>query len=153
MTSSFTLQSSSLKPGSIMPAIYTCDGDNRSPALEFTNIPPNAKSLVLIVSDPDAPSGTFYHWIIYNMPPTMNGLKEGETDFPDGVIIGKNDFSNNQYDGPCPPKGPAHHYFFTLYALNTILSFPSGNANAQTILPIMKQHVIEKTDLIVQYKR
>ena len=105
------------KDGGMIPKKYTCDGGDVSPALAFTGIPAEAKSLVLIMDDPDAPVGTWNHWLLFDIPPTTAQLPEGYK--PSGSVkVGKNNFGKTNYGGPCPPKGPAHRYFFRLYALN-----------------------------------
>ena len=113
-----------------IPEPYTCDGENASPPLSWLEVPENAESLAIVLDDPDAPSGTFTHWILYNIPPVRTrlpggfspGLEEGE-----GMREGRNDFNHIRYEGPCPPVGDnAHHYHFRLYALDTMPNLPPG---------------------------
>lgn len=134
-----------------IPENYTCDGQEDSPALVFSNIPANAKSLVLLCSDPDAPTGSWYHWAIYNMDPKTTELKMNEK--PSSGVLAKNSYGKTQYSGPCPPKGSIpHHYIFTLYALDNVLSFPS-TPDAQIVEKAIKNHVIQSTKLVGIYKR
>lgn len=103
-----------------IPTKYTCDGDDLNPPLKIANLLPKAKSLSLIVSDPDASIGTFYHWLVFNIDPSIKEIKENHN-FTNAVSL-KNDFGKPQYNGPCPPKGQKHRYFFTLYALDRVLN-------------------------------
>jgi Raf kinase inhibitor-like YbhB/YbcL family protein len=133
-----------------IPAQYTCDGTNISPALEWSEIPTNTKSFALIVDDPDAPAKVWVHWIVYNIPATMNKL-------PENVHIGSfmqgaTDFDGKQnYGGPCPPSG-THHYHFTLYALDTMLDL-SDSVTKEKLLTAMHGHILEQTTLIGTYQR
>lgn len=113
------IHSDSFTDNGKIPAKYTCDGENISPQLSFANIPPEAKSLVLVVDDPDAPGGTFTHWILYNIDPSVTSLTENDTS--PAASPGLNSYGSTSYRGPCPPKGTIHRYFFKLYALSTIL--------------------------------
>lgn len=129
-----------------IPAEFTCDGDDVSPPLMFTNLPNNTKSLALIVDDPDAPMGTWVHWLIWNIPANTTVIEENETlTFPQG----KNDFGNQGYDGPCPPP-ETHRYFFKLYALDTMLDLESGTTKTQ-LESAMSGHIIEEAQLIGTY--
>jgi len=155
---SLTITSSSFPHDGIIPARHTCDGQNISPALAWTDIPDGTKSLVLIVDDPDAPDPaapkmTWVHWLLYNLPPNVNGLPEGVEArmLPPGTMQGINDWSSTGYGGPCPPVG-SHRYFHKLYALNTIL--PDEKNSTKAILEkAMQGHVIAQTELIGHYKR
>jgi len=138
-----------------IPAKYTCDGSDVSPVLEWSEAPKDTKSFALIVDDPDAPGKIWVHWILYNIPASMNILEEGiskgefltgTTDFNEAQIDG-----NRTYGGPCPPFGE-HRYQFTLYALDTKLDLPAG-AKKGELLDAMKNHILEKTTLIGRYKR
>jgi Raf kinase inhibitor-like YbhB/YbcL family protein len=103
-------------PGQKIPKEFTCDGDDKSPEVKWANVPKEAKSFLLIVDDPDAPSGTFTHWVIFDMPAPANHLPEAEVE---GIgTVCKNDFGNTKWNGPCPPKGKEHRYFFRVYALD-----------------------------------
>ncbi|MCE8162993.1 MAG: YbhB/YbcL family Raf kinase inhibitor-like protein [Candidatus Moeniiplasma glomeromycotorum] len=143
-SSAFTHQTS-------LPSRYTCDGKNVSPPLTWSEIPPATQSLVLIMDDPDAPGGTWDHWIIFNLPPNLNSLPEGINQFPSGTKLGKNSWGQTEYGGPCPPDRQ-HRYFFKLYALNTVLDLPPGASKSQ-IQQALKGKIIEKTELIGLYAR
>lgn len=134
--------------GSI-PAKYTCDGLDASPPLAVGNVPAGARSLALIVDDPDAPAGTWVHWVLWNIPPATAEI--GENAVPPGAQQGKTDFGRNDYGGPCPPSG-THRYFFKLYALDATLSL--GPATTKKALEkAMEGHVIARAQLIGLYKR
>jgi len=132
-----------------IPAKYTCQGDNINPNLIFSSVPENAKSLVLIVDDPDAPSGTFTHWVLFNMDPKIVLIEENSV--PKGAVQGSNDAGNSGYTGPCPPSG-THHYFFKLYALDDLLSLSQG-AKKQNVEDAMQNHIIKKGELIGLYAK
>ncbi|HDN79530.1 MAG: YbhB/YbcL family Raf kinase inhibitor-like protein [Chloroflexi bacterium] len=147
------ITSSAFEAEGTIPSRYTCKGENVSPPLRWTGVPGEAKSLVLICDDPDAPRGTFVHWVIFNIPPSATGLPEGVPPKPaleDGSIQGKNDFGRIGYGGPCPPPGPAHRYFFKLYALDISLDLPSG-ATKEQVLKAMEGHIIAKGSLMGRY--
>lgn len=136
------------------PEKYTCDGEDISPRIEISGIK-DAKSIAIIVDDPDAPFGTFTHWLIWNIEPT-NIIPEGipkkdEIADPIKAIQGKNDFGKIGYNGPCPPKG-VHRYFFKVYALDTKLDIPSGSGKMQ-LENAMKDHVIQYGEAIATYGR
>lgn len=123
------ITSSSIKSGELIPSRYTCSGEDRSPALAWQAAPEGTKSLALLVEDPDAPGGTFVHWVMYNMPPGLTELKEGlakEASLLDQGTQGKNDFGRTGYNGPCPPRGSTHHYYFHLYALDIDAQLKAG---------------------------
>lgn len=145
------IHSSAFESQHPIPKPYTCEGNDLSPPLSFAHIPDTAKSLVLIVDDPDAPNGTFDHWVVWNLSPDMTSLEEGVTLHPP-VCQGVNGFHNNRYGGPCPPKGAPHHYYFKLYALDTILSLPNGSSKIQ-VENAMKGHVLDHAVLIGTYQR
>lgn len=137
-----------------IPAKYTCDGENVSPALQFMNVPDKAKSLAIIVDDPDAPRGTFDHWIIWNLPPDVKKLSEGATEIKHLTSHpkqGSNGYQENKYKGPCPPPGKPHRYFFKLYALDALLTLPEG-VSKQELENAMKGHILEKAELIGTYQ-
>ena len=142
------ITSSAFKHNSKIPSKYTCDGENINPPLEFSDIPKETKSLVLIMDDPDAPSKTWVHWVVYNIDPSTTRIKEDST--PEG-IQGMTDFGEPGYGGPCPPSGP-HRYFFKLYALDTILDAPSS-LTKQQVLEKARDHVIEEAELVGLYNR
>ena len=140
--------SSAFKENDFIPSKYTCDGNDVSPPLEFINVPKEAKSLALIMDDPDAPMGTFVHWVVWNILSSTKKISEGEElTFPQG----KTDFGKLGYGGPCPPS-KIHRYFFKLYALNTILNIRPGSTK-QELEKAMKGHIIEVAQLIGRYQR
>jgi hypothetical protein len=132
-----------------IPSKYTCDGENINPQLSIHGVPEDAKSIVLIVDDPDAPSGDWVHWLIWNIPPETGEILENSE--PKNAVVGKNDFGNNNYGGPCPPFG-THHYHFKVYALDKILELPSSSRKSE-LLKEIQGHVIDKTELIGVYSR
>ena len=142
------LTSPAFEHNSAIPSEYTCDGADASPELNIADIPENAKSLVLINDDPDAPVGTWDHWIVFNIPTPTSKINKGQE--PAGTP-GKNSWGKTRYGGPCPPSG-THRYFFKLYALDTELGLQEGAAKAD-IEAAMEGHIIEKTELIGTYKR
>ncbi len=146
----FTLNTSSFLNKGLMPSIYSCNGKNISPGLNWANAPANTKSFALILSDKDAPSGIFYHWILYNMPTTTTSLAEGEQTIPTGAELGTNSFNRQQYDGPCPPKGAQHTYIFALYALDDNLKV-HAHADAKTVLKAIQKHTLATTELTAVY--
>jgi Raf kinase inhibitor-like YbhB/YbcL family protein len=151
----FQLQSRAFRSGGFIPQKYTCSGENVSPALSWTDVPAGTKSLVLVVSDPDAPSGTWIHWLVYDLPVTLHRLREGlpkSGDIEGGGRQGTTSFQDAGYGGPCPPSGDAHHYHFTLYALNAPLGLQAG-ATWDQVHHAMKGHIIREAELIGLYKR
>jgi len=152
------LTSPAFAPGGEIPALFTCEGRDLSPALDWTGVPEAAKSLVLIVDDPDAPDPkapkmTWVHWVLYNLPPTARGLPEAVApkDLPPGVREGTNDWKRTGYGGPCPPIG-RHRYIHKLYALDTTL--PNlGAATKPQVEAAMKGHVIAHAELMGTYQK
>jgi Raf kinase inhibitor-like YbhB/YbcL family protein len=142
------LFSSAFEDNGTIPSEYTCDGIDVSPPLSFSNIPENTKSLALIMDDPDAPMGTWVHWLVWN-------ISANKTDFSKGENItyqqGKNDFGDFDYGGPCPPSG-THRYFFKLYALDTMLKLNKGSTKKQ-LESAMSGHILEEAQLIGIYER
>lgn len=132
-----------------IPSKYTCDGQDLAPELNISDVPEGTKELVLIVDDPDAPIGTFVHWVLYNIPSSTT--KIDEKNLPSGVKQGFSDFRRNGWGGPCPPNGE-HRYFFKLYALDKELDMPEGASKAK-IENAIKGHVIEQAQLIGLYNR
>lgn len=130
-----------------MPARYTCNGSNVSPPLAFTNVPQQAHSLALEVTDPDAPGGLFTHWLVWNMPTTLTGLTEGAV--PKGVVEGLNGFGKSSYGSPCPPSG-THRYLFDLYALDNTLALPSS-AGREQFEAAIKGHIVGQARLVARY--
>jgi len=131
-----------------IPSKYTCDGKNINPPLTIKGVPEGSKSLVLIMSDPDAPGGTRIHWTIWNMDPALKQIVEGIT--PPG-IEGKTSFGRTGYEGPCPPAG-RHRYFFELYALDDILNLPAYS-DKQALEKAMEGHINASTEMIVFYSK
>lgn len=142
------LESSAFKDHQPIPKKYTCEGDNKSPPLNIRDIPTGTISLALIVDDPDAPMGTFDHWIVWNLTPKMTVLNEASP----VPKQGKNHFGHNKYGGPCPPPGKPHRYFFKLYALDTMLSLPEGSSK-EDVEEAMEGHILGRTELVGTYKR
>lgn len=132
-----------------IPSKYTCSGQNNNPPLTFSEIPVGTRSLVLIMDDPDAPMGTWVHWVIYNMEPTIKGIKEKSK--PSSGNEGVTSFGKQEYGGPCPPSG-THRYFFKLYALDTKLDF-SLTPDKNTVEGKMQGHLIEQTELVGLYTK
>ena len=147
--SGMKITSPSFQESAFVPSKYTCDGDNISPPLTISDIPADAKSLVLIVDDPDAPVGTFVHWLVWNIPPHVSEIKEGN--LPEGSVEGTNDFGKSEYGGPCPPSG-THRYFFRLYALNQELNLPEG-ARREELEKAMGGKIIQTAELVGRYSR
>jgi Raf kinase inhibitor-like YbhB/YbcL family protein len=145
----FRLSSTAFQNNGFIPSKYTCDGIDINPPLAIENIPPGTKSMALIADDPDAPMGTWVHWVVWNIPPDMKEIKENNG--PKGAAFGLNDFKTQTYGGPCPPSG-THRYFFKLYALDTILTLNPG-AKKSDVEKAMKGHIISQTELIGLYKR
>ncbi|MBN2188133.1 MAG: YbhB/YbcL family Raf kinase inhibitor-like protein [Chitinispirillaceae bacterium] len=149
-----TIESAAFGQMQPIPPQYTCDGADVSPPLAWSNVPPAAKSMVLIVDDPDAPAGTWVHWVVYDLPATIDSLPENmpKTDtLPTGGKQGRTDFNRVGWNGPCPPGG-THRYFFKIYALDTILNLPAGKTRAE-IEKAMKGHLLAKGDLVGTYTR
>ncbi len=142
------LTSTDFKPGQFIPMLFTCDGENISPALEWQGVPKEARSLALICDDPDAPMGTWVHWIIINIAPATTGLTAGGPLPKDAVEI-KNDFGRTSYGGPCPPSG-VHRYFFKLYALDVPRLAGVTTRNCEDIF---KQHSLARAELMGKYQR
>jgi Raf kinase inhibitor-like YbhB/YbcL family protein len=150
-----SMTSESFVAGQAIPAEYTCDGDNVSPHLRWSGVPERARSLVLVVDDPDSPSGTWAHWILYDLPPDVTELPEAQPDLgelPDGAKRGRNSFKNIGYGGPCPPKGPPHRYYFRLYALDTTTRLAAG-ASRQEVEAAMAGHILAEAELMGTYQR
>ena len=137
------LQSTAFKDGEMIPGKYTCDGANVSPPLSWNALPTGTKSLGLICDDPDAPGGTWVHWVYYDIPPETTGLPENVASLQhpqSGGSQGKNDFRKIGYGGPCPPGG-THRYYFKIYALDAMLALPPGATKAQVLKEQKKQRV------------
>lgn len=142
------LTSSAFENQGKIPSAYTCDGKNMSPPLQISGVPPQAKSLVLLMEDPDAPVGIFDHWLVYDIDPKLARIPEGTE--PQGTH-GKGSANNLTYMGPCPPSG-VHRYLFTVYALDARLSLPQGAAKLE-VVSAMNGHVLEQAQLVGTYER
>lgn len=151
----FELKSSAFENNAAIPVKYTCDNVDISPPLKWEGAPQNTQSFVLICDDPDAPVGTWVHWVIYGIPKNTNNMPEGvpkKETLDNGAKQGLTDFKKIGYGGPCPPPGKPHRYFFKLYALDTQLNLPTGATKAQ-VEKVMQGHIIGQTQLIGLYKR
>ncbi|MGD2103984.1 MAG: YbhB/YbcL family Raf kinase inhibitor-like protein [Anaerolineae bacterium] len=152
---SFQLTSPAFAQGETIPQRYTCDGQDISPPLSWTAPPEGTQSLALIMDDPDAPVGTWVHWVLFNVPVDKRSLSEAvpaKDQLPDGSLHGKNSWRRLEYGGPCPPSGGAHRYVFTLYALDTSLDVPAG-ADKRAVLKALEGHVLAETQLTGEYAR
>ena len=149
----FKIKSPAFSHGKMIPAKYTCDGRDISPEIVFEGVPENTKSIALIADDPDAPMGTWVHWVVYNIPPDSNKLREGlpKEMKVGGMCQGINDFGKYGYGGPCPPGG-VHRYFFKAYALDTIVPCEKGMTKKK-LLELIKGHIIASDTLMGKYKR
>ncbi len=151
----FELKTTTFQPGGDIPKKCTCDGGDVSPALSWNDPPTGTQSFALIVDDPDAPGGTFTHWVVYDLAPTTRQLPEkvaGNDDLRDGGHQGVNDFPLTGYGGPCPPPGKPHRYFFKLYALNTKLGL-KREARKPDVERAMQGHILAQAELMGKYKR
>lgn len=153
-----TLTADAFENGREIPAVYTCQGRDISPALVWDNIPENTKSLALIVHDPDVPSPEaprriWVHWVLYNLPPNIAGLPENvdSSNLPEGTLEGLNDWKRTGYGGPCPPKG-RHRYVHTLYALDTRLENLAKTTKNQ-LEQAMQGHIIDQAELTGTYEK
>ncbi|HEX4044745.1 MAG TPA: YbhB/YbcL family Raf kinase inhibitor-like protein [Gammaproteobacteria bacterium] len=147
----FTLNTNAFLDEGTLPVLYTCDGKDVSPEFDWTNVPAKTQTFALILVDPTAPGGDFYHWVVYNLPKTTSKLLEGDK-LPAGAMAGKNGWNKAQYNGPCPPKGSAHTYIFTLYALDSKLDVPAG-ADGKTVVSAMQKHILGKVSLTTVFSR
>jgi len=148
------ITSSAFQDGGLIPAKYTCDGADVSPPLQWDNVPQTAKSIALICDDPDAPMGTFVHWVLFNLPAEIRQLSEkvaADKTLPSGARQGTSGFGRVGYGGPCPPSG-THRYFFKIYALDTTLDLPAG-ARKSDLLKVMEGHILGQGQLVGKYKR
>lgn len=151
-----TVKIPSFSPGTVIPLEYVyskCGGQNKSPALQWAEVPEGTKSFALIVNDPDAPRGHFIHWTIFNIPPSSRGLEKNASarGFSDGTVHGINDFKNSRYDGPCPPSG-THRYIFTVYALDKLLDLASGIEETE-LKKAMDGHILGRAQAHGTYTR
>ena len=154
-TMAFAISSTSFPNGGDIPKKFTCDGADVSPELSWAEAPAGTQSFALIADDPDAPAGTWTHWILFDAPPTTAGLPEGVgkiDELPGGERQGRNDFRKIGYNGPCPPPGKPHRYFFKLYALDSKLKLKPG-ASKPEVEQAMQSHILGKAEWVGRYKR
>jgi len=146
--------STAFTEGGTIPKKYTCDDADLSPALAWSGVPQGTRSLALIADDPDAPAGTWVHWVLYDLPADLTSLPDGAQGLGAQGLgsQGTNDFRRSGYGGPCPPKGPAHRYYFKLYALDTQLNLKSGASKAD-VEKAMKGHILAQGQLMGKYGR
>ncbi len=144
-----TTSSTAFTEGGNIPQLYSCDAQNVSPPLAWTGVPTSTASLALIMDDPDAPSGIFVHWVLFNLPGNISGLEQGKNG---GGIEGTNDFRKLGYGGPCPPRGSNHRYFFKVYALDSRLDLKAGATKSQ-VENAMKGHILAQGQLVGRYER
>jgi hypothetical protein len=148
------IKSTAFEDGGLIPVKYSCDGENVSPPLFWSTTAAGIKSYALICDDPDAPAGTWVHWVIYNIPENAAALPEfvpAGKNLDNGSSQGLNDFGNTSYGGPCPPSG-THRYFFKIYAIDTILNL-KGDVTKEILLNAIKGHIIAEGQLIGKYSR
>ena len=151
----FAIASTNFPNGGDIPKKFTCDGADASPELSWTEPPAGTQGFALIADDPDAPVGNWTHWVLYDLPPATTSLPEGVSkidELPGGERQGRNDFRKIGYNGPCPPPGKAHRYFFKLYALGSKLNLKPG-ASKQEVEQAMQGHILGKTEWMGRYKR
>lgn len=154
-TAILQVSSDAFDDGTTIPQRYTCDGEDLSPALLWSEPPAGTQSLVLICDDPDAPMRTWDHWVLFNIPVTTRSLPEGmpaDTSIPGAGVHGSNSWRQLGYGGPCPPQGAAHRYYFKLYALDTSLDLDAG-ASKSDVEKAMKGHVLADGQLMGRYSR
>ncbi|HLH08776.1 MAG TPA: YbhB/YbcL family Raf kinase inhibitor-like protein [Terriglobales bacterium] len=138
-----------------IPKRFTCSAEDVSPALTWTGVPPTTQSLALIVDDPDAPAGTWTHWLVYNLPAAVHELAENQPrseQLPNGAVQGRNDFRKIGYNGPCPPSGKPHRYFFRVFAIDAKLDLKPG-ANRQPLDQAMQGHIVAQGEVMGKFAR
>jgi Raf kinase inhibitor-like YbhB/YbcL family protein len=151
----FQISGSSFQPGHSIPKKFTCDAADVSPEFAWTGAPDATKSFALIADDPDAPAGTWTHWLIYDLPQGTTGLPENTPKIdvlPDGSQQGRNDFKKIGYNGPCPPPGTPHRYIFKLYALDQKLALKPG-ASKSEVEQAVQGHILAQTEVMGKYQR
>jgi Raf kinase inhibitor-like YbhB/YbcL family protein len=151
----FAITSSAFKDGGVIPKRFTCEGEDVSPALSWSEAPAATKSFALIADDPDAPAGTWVHWVIYDLPANLRALAENvpkESQLKAGGRQGTNDFRKTGYNGPCPPPGKPHRYFFKLYALDQSLDSKTGMRKAE-LEKAMQSHVLAQAQIMGRFGR
>ena len=152
---SIMLSSDAFRSGASIPVKFSCNGQDKSPELRWGDPPAGTKSFSLVLDDPDAPRGTFVHWVAYNIPPEKRSLPEGVppiAEVPGGMQQGQNGFGKTGYSGPCPPPGKPHRYFFRLYALSTVLSLRKG-ATKEDLVRAMDGQVLAQAELMGVFGR
>ena len=152
---SFELSSTSFAATQLIPKKFTCDGADVSPELSWKDAPAGTKNFALIADDPDAPAGTWTHWVLYDLPSQTSNLPEGvpkQEELPDGARQGRNDFGKIGYNGPCPPPGKPHRYYFKLYALDKKLNLSPGASKPQ-VERAMEGNTLSKAEWVGRYKR
>jgi len=150
----FQVSTSAFRNGDSLPKKFTCDGPDVSPPLSWTDPPAKTKSFAIIADDPDAPGGTWVHWLIYDLPADIRKLPEGlakNPRLPNGALQGRNDFGKTGYNGPCPPRGSPHRYFFKLFALDSQAGLKSGASKAE-LERAMNGHVLAQSQLMGIYQ-
>ena len=150
-----SLKSSAFKPDEFIPKKHSCEGEDVSPQLSWMGAPEGTRSFALIMDDPDAPPGTWVHWVLYDLPATARELAENvpkSEELASGARQGRNDFRKIGYGGPCPPPGPTHRYFFKLYALDAKLNLKAGTTKAD-VEKTMKGHILAQAELVGRYGR
>ena len=147
----FEISSPAFKHNGYIPEVCTCDGKDKSPALKWQGVPAGTKSLALIMDDPDAPMGTWDHWILFNLPPDTSELLKGVSKLPEGAHEGTNSWNKTGYGGPCPPD-KEHRYFFKLYALDVLLELVNG-VTKQELELAMERHIIAEAEIMGRYNR
>jgi Raf kinase inhibitor-like YbhB/YbcL family protein len=153
--SKMTITSTAFHNDSTIPQKFTCQGEDISPELAWSGAPAETQSFALLCEDPDAPGGTYIHWVIYNIPTTERGLAENfpkRDKLPNGTRQGINDFKQMGYGGPCPPPGKAHRYYFKLYALDAMINIP-GEATRDQLLNAMHGHILAEGETIGMYQK
>ncbi len=149
------LKSSAFEQGAEIPKKHTCDAADVSPALEWSGLPPRTVTFALVMDDPDAPNGTWVHWVMWNVPTSAHELREAipkRDPLEEGTRQGRNSFGKIGYNGPCPPRGKPHRYFFRLYALDEKLDLAPGSSNV-VLQQAIKDHIIVEADYMGTYKR
>ncbi len=152
---SFQVTSPAFAAGQAVPRQYTCDGADQSPALQWSEAPSGTVTFALVVDDPDAPVGDWVHWVAWNIPAASHGMAENFTrqeQLPDGTRQGQNDFQEVGYNGPCPPPGKAHRYFFRVYAVDRKLDLAPGATRAQ-LESALKGHILAEAELVGTFRR
>jgi Raf kinase inhibitor-like YbhB/YbcL family protein len=153
-TMTISLTSSAFIEWAMIPQRYSCDGEDISPPIAWSNVPPGTRSFALICDDPDAPVGTWDHWVVYNIPAHVTSLNEGIAEksiVDNGAVHGNNSWGRIGYGGPCPPSG-THRYFFKIFALDTLLDLKSGSTSSQ-LVNAMEGHILAQGQLMGRYQR